>query len=321
MKAKTIAAMAMAMALAVPFSASAHAVLQEGGPNLKWKAKRVAYMPQDRQLPKADRKPDEYVVVLANLWALGQPIRVCFYGGSLPLRQRILNVAAEWFKHVNLGFDAAQVRDCATGDRSEIRIGFTEPGLWSYIGTDSIHPQLVQNNLASMNFGGWDFQPLDDPQFTGIVLHEFGHALGFHHEHQNPGTGCDTEYDWDKLYAWYFDSYKWSKQMVDQNLKPLMRDVSAYEWSTRDPGSIMVYRSNTKFLLKGEASKCNFRENHALSDFDRQGAQRAYPATGSPQQARIDKLRRAIALSTNPQTRAQLVRQLQAAEQPTAAAR
>jgi hypothetical protein len=310
--------LALLLATAVPVSIMAHDIAEQANPKLKWNVKRAGYMPQDRNLPKADRKPDEYVVVLANLWALNQEIRVCFYGGDAPLRHRILSIGAEWFKYVNLKFDAEHARDCAPGDRSEIRIGFTEPGYWSYIGTDSLSPSLVQNNLASMNFGGWDFQQLADPRFTGVVLHEFGHALGFHHEHQSPGTDCSAEYDWDKLYAWYWDQYKWPKAKVDQNLRPLLRDVSAYEWSTRDAGSIMIYTSNTKFLIKGQASKCNFTENYALSELDKQGGQRSYPAQGSKQQVRIDKLRREVAMTTNPQLRDRLIQQLQAVDKQSA---
>lgn len=308
----------LALLGAAPISTVAHDIATQANLKLKWNVKRSNYMPLDRNLPTTSRNPDEYVMVLANLWALDQEIKVCFYGGDEKLRRRILTAGAEWFKFTNLRFDASAVRDCAPGDRSEIRIGFTEPGYWSYIGTDSLNPNLVKKNLASMNFGGWDFRQIEDPRFTGVVLHEFGHALGFHHEHQSPGTDCSTEYDWDKLYVWYWNQFKWSKEKVDQNLRPLLRDVSAYEWSSRDAASIMVYASNTKFLLNGAASKCNFSENYVLSELDKQGVQRAYATQGSGQQDRINKLRRAVAMTSNTEERDRLIQQLQAVQKKNA---
>jgi hypothetical protein len=78
---------------------------------------------------------------------------------------------------------------------ADIRIGFINQGdyagNWSAVGTDSRDSTVEGGapNQGSMNFGGFDQQlPVD---WAGTVLHEFGHALGFEHEHQSPSGGCD----------------------------------------------------------------------------------------------------------------------------------
>jgi len=53
--------------------------------------------------------------------------------------------------------------------------------------------------------------------------------------------------------------------MVDQNVRPLHADHSAYDWSELDPSSIMVYASNPDFLKKQKKSRCYFHENNKLS--------------------------------------------------------
>lgn len=160
-------------------------------------------------------------------------------------------------------------------------IGFQEPGYWSYIGSDSLSTELLFNNLVSMNFEGYDNNPPAEPRFSGVVLHEWGHALGFHHEHQSPASGCDSEYDWSKLYAYYQQNYSWDKKMVDDNLKQLNADRSAYDWSQRDPQSIMIYGSDPQFLIKGTKSKCYFHDNNTLSKLDIIGIEQTYPLTNA----------------------------------------
>ena len=121
------------------------------------------------------------------------------------MRKKIITIAKTWIQHTNLTLAAGSEdgADCAARDKSEIRIGFAEPGYWSYIGSDSLTQELIDKSLVSMNFEGFDKNPPAEPRFTGIILHEWGHALGLHHEHQSPASGCNSEYDWPKLYAYY----------------------------------------------------------------------------------------------------------------------
>jgi hypothetical protein len=74
------------------------------------------------------------------------------------------------------------VFDFLDSDDADIRIALMPgKGSWSYIGTD------CQNHTdgPTMNFGWLTVESSDD-EIRRVVLHEFGHAIGLIHEHQNP---------------------------------------------------------------------------------------------------------------------------------------
>jgi len=118
-------------------------------------------------------------------WEQNEVIRVKFVAGDDALRDRVRSVAQEWTGEgmARLTFD--WVDDDAEAD---IRIDFAEgDGSWSYLG---IQCREIPEDQATMNYG-WIDADSPDPELRRVVLHEFGHALGLIHEHQNPQGGID----------------------------------------------------------------------------------------------------------------------------------
>lgn len=117
-------------------------------------------------------------------WPDGQEIRVRFLEGDESLRERVRTVAERW-----IGSDMAQLTfEWVEGGESDIRIAFVQgDGSWSYLGTQC---QDIPDDEPTMNYG-WLTAGSDDADVQRVVLHEFGHALGLIHEHQNPQGGID----------------------------------------------------------------------------------------------------------------------------------
>ena len=112
------------------------------------------------------------------------------YDPSGLLRSRIKAVAQLW-SDAALGGINFDWSNQMTYD-ADVRISLTPDGtFWSLVGTDS---RLSGSNLVTMNLGfnnSLYYSSSDTSQFYvrelhRLVLHEFGHALGFIHEHLSP---------------------------------------------------------------------------------------------------------------------------------------
>jgi len=211
-----------------------------------------------------DIYPDEDArgaVLRDKKWKPGQTLRVRFLDGDPVVQRKIEAVAHQWSQYVNIRF--------AFGNdpNAEIRISCQPGGSWSFIGTDALtRPQ----DQPTMNYG-WLKPNTSDEEYSRVVLHEFGHALGLIHEHQHPEAGIP--WNRDAVYRYYMGSpNNWTKQGVDNNLfAQYSKDVT--QFSRFDTQSIMLYPIPKELTTNGFQVGWNTR----LSETDKAFMGTIYP--------------------------------------------
>ncbi len=167
-----------------------------------------------------------------KLWAVNTELKVQFLSGTPALHSRTMNAARSWLVDgVKL-----RLRQVNKSEKSDIRISFDAGGgSWSYIGTDC---KTIRLSDPTMNLG-WATLETPDKDFSSVVIHEFGHALGLLHEHNHP----DAKILWDKP-AVYADlggePNNWDKDTIDSNVFAKF-DAGQVIQTAFDQVSVMIY--------------------------------------------------------------------------------
>jgi hypothetical protein len=181
---------------------------------------------------------------------------------------------------VNLKFEF--VTDPA---KSDIRILFRKGiGCSSVVGT-------TMNRLKFSQGSEKDIQPKGEPNPTmtygwldvSTVLHEFCHALGMIHEHQNP-KGNPIQWNEPAVFCHFKSTNKgWTDDDIKRNiLDPYKKDM--VNGSEFDPASIMIYsfpetvecdKQNLSLTLNSPPLKVN--PNYRLSNMDIEILKEMYP--------------------------------------------
>jgi len=171
------------------------------------------------------------VISTGRKWKPGRTIRIKFLGGHSLVRQKVERHAMEWTKHANIKFQFV-----GDPEPAEVRIDFQNGGSWSLLGTDALTAPAYQ---STMNFG-WLEPGSDEPTYSSVVLHEFGHMLGLIHEHMFPGPG-GVKFNRDAAQEYYGNTQGWTPEMVQQQVLDVYRESDAATTPRIDKDSIMMY--------------------------------------------------------------------------------
>ncbi|MDT0386658.1 zinc metalloprotease [Streptomyces dubilierae] len=259
----------------------------------------------------------EFLVTDIARWTPGSTVRVAFLDGDDRLHADIAGATEQITDACNLRLDfghdpaTATFRRWTTSDTAyaaEIRVGFDLEGYFSLVGTDSTDrtvgagggPVGGNPGQRSLNLGRY---AVNRPaRWEGTVRHEFLHAIGFHHSHQNMRGTCEEEFRWDDdagyvptrdhdgvfvadaegrrpgIYTYLAgEPNRWPRAKVDHNLRT--EDDPDVVAGPFDPQSVMLYRFPSFFYKSAPSSCAPTGDGQHLSAGDRRGLQLLYPHT------------------------------------------
>jgi serralysin len=204
-------------------------------------------------------------LVKKNKWPKGSTINVAFLDGDASVQERIKQAVKEWTSAETANLKIVFLND---SKKADVRISFMYDGSWSVIGTAC---RTIPKDEPSMNYG-WLTPASSDEDLRAVVLHEFGHAIGLIHEHQNPGSVIP----WNKPNVYRDLSgppNNWDTATIDANMFDAYSKKET-NFTAVDPTSIMMYPIPEGWVTD---PKYAAGMNRDLSPQDKKFVQQQYP--------------------------------------------
>ncbi|KAI1449720.1 Metalloprotease [Annulohypoxylon stygium] len=164
----------------------------------------------------------------------------------------VRRTARIWQSYANIKFNFV-----SSSEPSDIRILYSNQS-WSYVGVDALN----YDGEATMNL---KYIEGDDQHNQRTVLYEFGHALGFEHEHSSP----EARIEWDEEAVRERYNRTLTHEEIQRNFFKVAYDATIR--SPYDPKSIMTYSVSQGLVRSGLVpTKLSTKLSHHDKDWARQ---------------------------------------------------